>query len=57
MGDERVIHLSKQVGLPAIWSLDEFTKNDRYKVFIGAKRVIFPMPHGAALSQSRPVLG
>ena len=37
-GDERVLHLSKQAGIPAAWTLDEFARNPRYRVRIGAKR-------------------
>jgi hypothetical protein len=38
VGCERVLHLSKQAGIPAVWMLDEFTRNPRYRVQIGAKR-------------------
>ncbi|HVA78184.1 MAG TPA: hypothetical protein VNF27_09825 [Candidatus Binataceae bacterium] len=39
LGQRRAIHLSKQVGTPAIWTLDEFAAQPRYRVFLGAKRV------------------
>ena len=35
----KVIHLSKVVGYPTIWSMDEFKKYDNYKFFLGAKRL------------------
>jgi hypothetical protein len=38
VGDERVLHLSKHVGIPAVWTLDELARNPRYRVRIGAKR-------------------
>ncbi len=37
-GAERILHLSKQVGFPTRWTLDEFARNPRYRVRIGAKR-------------------
>ena len=36
--DNKIIHNSFDIGKPAIWNFDEFEKNDKYKVFIGAKR-------------------
>lgn len=33
-----VLHLSKVVGKPALWSLSEFMKYPQYRYFIGAKR-------------------
>lgn len=38
-GADGVLHLSKSVGLPAIWSLDQFAERMEYRVMIGAKRV------------------
>lgn len=45
-GADGVLHLSKSVGLPAIWSLDQFAERMEYRVMIGAKRVrtLFPSP-------------
>jgi hypothetical protein len=37
-GNERVVHLSKQAGIPTSWTLDEFARNPRYRVRIGTKR-------------------
>lgn len=39
IGSNKVIHLSKIVGYPAVWDMEEFKKHDRYKCFIGAKRL------------------
>jgi cell wall-associated NlpC family hydrolase len=39
LGDHRVIHLSKQMGKPVVWPLEEFARHDRYKIFLGAKRL------------------
>ncbi|MEL6821286.1 MAG: NlpC/P60 family protein [Calditrichota bacterium] len=40
VGDNSAIHLSKEIGLPVIWSLECFLEEERYAVFIGAKRVL-----------------
>jgi murein DD-endopeptidase / murein LD-carboxypeptidase len=39
VGDSQVIHLSKTLGIPVLWALEDFQKHERYKYFIGAKRV------------------
>jgi cell wall-associated NlpC family hydrolase len=39
LGEDRAIHLSKEVGLPAIWTLEEFARRPAYRVLVGAKRV------------------
>jgi hypothetical protein len=38
LGDGVAIHLSMQVGRPAIWLLEDFARRPEYLVFIGAKR-------------------
>jgi hypothetical protein len=40
VGDGRVIHLSKEIGRPAVWRHDEFAAHHRYACFVGAKRVV-----------------
>lgn len=40
LGDERAVHLSKRVGVPAVWPLAKFERFPEYLVFIGAKRVL-----------------
>lgn len=40
LGRGRAIHLSKQAGTPIVWTLEEFAERERYRVYIGAKRVI-----------------
>ena len=40
VGENKVIHLSKEIGKPIIWDLEEFSKIPRYSCFIGAKRII-----------------
>lgn len=42
LGDERAVHLSRAVGVPAVWPLTEFPKHPHYLVFIGAKRTVQP---------------
>jgi lipoprotein Spr len=46
LGGGRAIHLSKQVGTPIVWTLEEFAEHERYRVYLGAKRVIPAIPHG-----------
>lgn len=43
-GDDRVLHLSSEVGYPAVWSMDDFAARDRYRTVIGVKRVIARLP-------------
>lgn len=38
IGDERVIHLSRKVGVPAIAAVEEMLLQPEYRIFIGAKR-------------------
>jgi len=38
VGEARVLHLCAEVGLPAVWGLDDFLQRERYAVLIGAKR-------------------
>jgi len=40
VGNGRAIHLSKALGLPAIWDLAEFARCPRYKILLGIKRPI-----------------
>jgi murein DD-endopeptidase / murein LD-carboxypeptidase len=51
LGDERAVHLSKQVGRPVIWTLEQFTAEPRYRCFIGAKRSTTRLGEAAALHQ------
>ncbi|MEM9723689.1 MAG: NlpC/P60 family protein [Bacteroidota bacterium] len=39
IGQQYVIHLAKHIGKPVIWNLEQFPLEDRYKYFIGAKRL------------------
>lgn len=39
IGNNKIVHLSKEVGYPTVWDLKDFRKRAKYKVFIGAKRV------------------
>ncbi|MFI1164367.1 hydrolase [Streptomyces sp. NPDC020801] len=38
--DDQVLHLCAEAGRPAVWSLREFARRERYRVLIGVKRVI-----------------
>lgn len=40
LGDEEVLHLCKEVGEPAVWSLDDFKSRRRYRRLVGFKRVL-----------------
>lgn len=40
LGNDRVIHLSKEVGSPTVWDFQQFKDRERYRFFIGAKRAI-----------------
>ncbi|MFD9457838.1 hydrolase [Streptomyces sp. NPDC059985] len=37
-GADKVLHLSSEVGRPALWSLADFAAHERYRVLLGAKR-------------------
>jgi hypothetical protein len=39
VGDERVLHLAKSVGRPAVWNLSDFVTHPEYRVLVGIKRV------------------
>ena len=39
IGNNRIIHLSKKIGYPVVWTMSEFLKTKRYKYFIGTKRL------------------
>lgn len=47
VGNGRAIHLSKEVGLPAIWELAEFERCPRNKILLGIKRPIVRAGSGA----------
>ncbi len=42
LGGGRSIHLSKEVGQPAIWEVSEFLKHERYRALVSIKRPIQP---------------
>ncbi len=39
-GDDAVLHLCAEVGRPAVWGLADFAARERYRVLVGAKRVV-----------------
>lgn len=45
LGEGTAVHLSKAVGVPVEWALDEFARRPEYRVYIGAKR---PMRLGSS---------
>ncbi len=50
LGDGRAIHLSKEVGKPAVWEVAEFLARERYRTLVGIKRPIRPLSIAAELS-------
>lgn len=38
LGGERALHLCKSVGLPAVWTLQQFAAEHRYRVLLGGRR-------------------
>jgi len=42
LGDARAIHLSKEIGRPAVWEVAEFREHERYRTLVGIKRPIPP---------------
>lgn len=43
IGENKVLHLSKEVGCPIVWDLEDFKKYPHYKFLIGAKRIKKPL--------------
>ncbi|HXH80869.1 hypothetical protein [Nocardioides sp.] len=39
MAEGQLLHLSRDVGRPAVWTWAEFATRPRYRCFLGAKRV------------------
>ena len=44
VGDDHAVHLSKVIGVPAVWPLSAFSTLAAYRIFIGAKRVLHRSP-------------
>jgi hypothetical protein len=40
VGEDRILHLCKEVGEPIVWPLAEFASRDRYQTLVGIKRVV-----------------
>lgn len=40
LGDGRVLHLCKEEGFPALWTLGEFRSRPRYRPLVGFKRCV-----------------
>ncbi|WP_370416579.1 hydrolase [Streptomyces fradiae] len=41
-GDDAILHLCAEVGRPAVWAAADFAARERYRVRLGAKRVLPP---------------
>lgn len=44
VGPDRVLHLCREVGVPAVWSYAEFTERPTYTRLLGAKRPRVAIP-------------
>jgi hypothetical protein len=44
----RILHLCKEVGRPALWTLSDFAARPRYARLLGAKRSARPRPAGGS---------
>ncbi|MDJ0345788.1 hydrolase [Streptomyces sp. H10-C2] len=40
--NDAVLHLCAEIGRPAVWGLADFAERERYRVLVGAKRVMTP---------------
>lgn len=40
VGDGEAIHLSQQLGAPAVWPIRQFAEYPKYRVLVGAKRTL-----------------
>jgi hypothetical protein len=40
MAPDEVLHLSREVGVPAVWPLSDFAARARFIILVGFKRVI-----------------
>jgi murein DD-endopeptidase / murein LD-carboxypeptidase len=40
IGESKILHLSKKIGYPNVWDIQDFEKHVEYKIYIGAKRPI-----------------
>ncbi|MGQ4385628.1 hydrolase [Streptomyces sp. SAS_270] len=40
VGEDQVLHLCAELGRPAVWRLEEFTRRERYRTLLGFKRVL-----------------
>ena len=40
VAEDEVLHLSREVGRPTVWTLDEFQRRPNYRMLIGSKRVL-----------------
>lgn len=38
IGDDQVLHLSKEIGVPIVWNINEFFVRSSYKALVGIKR-------------------
>ncbi|MFD7441237.1 hydrolase [Streptomyces sp. NPDC059909] len=54
VGQDAVLHLSREVGRPAVWRLTDFAARRRYRVLIGAKRVSRATVPGACTKTRTP---
>ncbi len=56
MARDQLLHLSVEVGRPAVWSWADFAARPRYRCIVGAKRVKSPAPDVVAADNTRVIL-
>jgi hypothetical protein len=47
LGDDQFLHLSAEVGRPAVWRMADFAARAHYRTVVGIKRVVPSRPAGA----------
>ena len=47
IGEDQILHLSAEIGHPAIWPMRHIVRRDRYRVLVGIKRVLTGRIDGA----------
>jgi len=40
MAPDEVLHLSREIGIPGVWTYEEFAMRSRYSTVVGLKRVL-----------------
>nr|WP_246102556.1 cell wall hydrolase [Streptomyces piniterrae] len=54
LGPDRVLHLCREIGRPAVWTYADFAARPRYARFLGAKRAVGKGGDGGSGAVRRP---